>query len=278
METLIERQEAAGEVLSTHRRFGRSTARALEELVAPVLDDGKPMPDFVYLQQLLAAALEKRWRRLSRTDEACHDARAQRHALIGERDDEASELYSEVVDLRTVLRGRFGAEPARRLIGLRGDTSRDPVALKRQADRAVRRLRDTGRPLPASRGRVSKAERFRWAAPVARAAEALRATVGRVNDAVKRLKAARLERRRALESFNLGFGHIAGLFEALYRTVGRVDLAEAVRPSRRHPGRLHLQVKKAGKPARDPEPKPRASVASRLIAPVRQIFDRRRTA
>ncbi len=249
METLIERQEAAGEVLSVHRKFARKAARALEGLVAPVLEDGQPMPDFVSTQGLLAAALEARWRRLSRAGEACHDAQAHRHALIGERDDEAAELHPEVVDLRTVLRARSEAEPARRLIGLRGDTSRDPVALRRQADRAVRRLRDTGRPLPDSRVPTGDTERLRWATPVARAAGALRATLGRVAEAVKELDAARLERRCALKSFNQGFVRIAGLFEALYRAIGRDDLATIVRPSKQYPGLTFRQGKRAAKKA-----------------------------
>ncbi len=278
MDPVTDRHESVQEILSANRRFARSTARSLEELVTPFLEDGKPMPDFVHVQQLLAAALESRWHCLSQADEGYDDADAHRHALIGERDDEVGLLYRELADLRTILRGRFGAEPSRRLIGLRGDTSRDPVVILRQADRAVRRLRDLARPLPPSKARPASADRWRWAAPVADAAGTLRAIVGRAVAAVKELDAARRLRKHALEDFNCVFVWIAGLFEALYRATGRDDRAAVVRPSRRHPGKTYLQVKKAQRPAPQQEPEPKPGVTARLIAPIRQIFDRRRSA
>lgn len=247
MDPVTDRHKSVAELLSANRQFARSTASDLEDLLTPELEDGRPLPDLVYLQQLLAAALERRWHRLSAADETFDDARSQRHTLIDERDGDVALLYREVVDLRTVLRGRFGAKPSKRFIGLRGDTSRDPVVIQRQADRAVARLRNLDRPLPASKVRPSGADRIRWANPVAAAADALRATVGRVVDAVKQLDAARLERKRALASFNDAFVGIAGTFEAIYRLTGRDDRAEVVRPSRQHPGRLHREDKKRGR-------------------------------
>ncbi|MCP4492136.1 MAG: hypothetical protein GY820_33235, partial [Gammaproteobacteria bacterium] len=59
--------------------------------------------------------------------------------------------------------------------------------------------------------------------------------------------AARLERKRALESFNDTFVLIAGLFEALYLVTGRPDRAKWVRPSKQHPGWLHKEDKKRGR-------------------------------
>ncbi len=278
MDPVTDRQQSVAEVLSTHHRFARSTAHALADLVAPVLEPGKPAPDFLYLQQLLADSLGLRWRCLSEAEEACHDAQVERRALITERDSEVALLYREVVDLRTILRGRFGSVPSKNFIGLRGDTSRDPLVILRQADRAVTRLRDAGRTPPPSKLPPSPAIRRRWATPVAEATDALRATVARVTTAAKIIDATRLERRRALAGFNDAFVLIAGLFEAIYRLVGRPDLAEGVRPSRRHPGKTYLQVKRAAKPVSGKKPQARSGVAVRLLAPIRRIFDHRRSA
>ncbi len=277
MDPVTDRQKSVTDVLATHRRFARASARALEDLVAPVLDPGKPAPDFVYLQQLLADSLDLRWRHLSEADDACCDAQAERRALITVRDGEVALLYREVVDLRTILRGRFGAAPSKNFIGLRGDTSRDPLVILRQAERAIARLRDAGRTPPPSKLPSSLTTRRRWALPVAEAAGVLRATVARVTTAVKVADAALLERRRALAGFNDAFVLIAGLFEAVYRLVGRPDLAQEVRPSRRHPGKTYLQVKRA-KPCSKKKSKARSGVVVRLIAPIRRIFDHRRSA
>ena len=80
------------------------------------------------------------------------------------------------------------------------------------------------------------------------------------------------------ENIVVTHGGLRNGFEAIYRVVGRPDLAEGVRPSRRHPGKTYLQVKRGAKPATDKTPKPKPGVATRLIAPIRSIFGLRRSA
>ncbi len=258
MDPVTDRRKSVTEILSANRKFAGSTARALEDLLAPVLHADKPMPDLVYLQQLFADALDRGWRRLWQADETCHGAQAYHHAMITARDDEARELYREVVDLRIILRGRFSSAPSKNFIGLRGDTSRDPVVLLRQADRAVARLRDRARATPPPKVAPSATSHMRapgatiasrrcWATPLAEAADVLRGTIDRVAAFAKQLEAARLERKRALESFNDTFVLIAGLFEALYLVTGRPDRAKWVRPSKHRPGWLHKEDKERGR-------------------------------
>ena len=276
MDPVTDRQKSVVQVLGVHRRFARSVARALRKRLRPYLEPGTSMPDWLTVQRLLAAALDDDWHRLSAADDACDEAQTHRRGLIDEREGEVALLYREVVDLRSVLRGRFGPARSRNFIGLRGDTSRDPVVLLRQADRAVARLRDRDRPAPPSRPGVGDAVRRRWAAPVADAARVLHGIVDRVTDAVKRLDAAQLVRKRALEGFNAGFVEIAGLFESLYRAAGRPDLAEAVKPSGQHLGLTHEQGKQrfSGR-NRKPARKARIVPFPRL-EPVLRFFGSRR--
>ena len=243
MDPVTDRKQAVDEVLSVHRRFARPTARALAQLLTPELEDGRSLPDLLHLQQLAARALERRWHRLHSADEARHDALAYRHAVIARRDEQVSLLYREIVDLRSVLRGRFGAARSRNFIGLRGHTSRDPMAILTQADRAVSRLRDPGRPLPHSRLPVSDAARERWAVPVAETADAMRVIARHVVTAIKNADLARRERKLALAEFNRVFVLLAGWFESLYRLAGRDDWAELVRPSKQYPGLTWKQGK-----------------------------------
>lgn len=277
MDPVADRHKAVLTVVSTSRRLAGFVARQLEDLLAPELEDSRPMPDFEYVQQLLCSALERRWQTLSGADEDLQDARSERHELVGRRAVDVGRLRRELIDLRNLLRGRFGARPSQSLIGVRGRTGRDPVVLLRQADRAVARLRDAERPLPPSKVPIAAGQRSRWARPVAQAAERLRATARALGEAFKRADLARTLRQRALEDFNQVFVRVAGFFEAIYLVIGRQDLAEKVRPARRRPGKTLLQDRPNRKSATTP-PVDKPSATGRLVAPLRQILERRRSA
>ncbi len=240
MSTLIDRQKSMLQLRATHRRHTRSTAGALGDLLTPLLEPGEDLPDLELLQGLFLRLLELAWNRFSTADDALRDTLDRHSELVTERDVATAHLYREVVDLRRMLRGIFGTDPAAHLIGLRGTTSQDPVVLLRQADRATARLRDPGRPSPPSPRQPPVTDpalaRAHWSAPVAGATGRLRLLLTAVTRAAKDLDAARLERRRALEHFNQSFIVVADWLVATYNAIGRQDRAGAVRPSRKYPG------------------------------------------
>ncbi len=157
------------------------------------------------------------------------------------RDASLRKVYRELGDLRNLLKGWLGREPSRVFLGLRSDSSRDPVVLLRQADRAVARLRDRAKK-PRGVG-LCEAERQRWAAPLAEKAETLRRRDHRVRTSAKTLDAARMDRRRALADFNQIFTGVAEWFERTYRLINRDDLADVVQPSKQYPGRTAAEMK-----------------------------------
>ncbi len=281
MSTLIDRQKSMLQIRAAHRRHARPTAGALAGLLTPLLEPGEHLPDLELLQDLFLRLLEHAWHRFSTADDALRETLDRYAELIAERDAAATRLYREVVDLRRMLRGMFGTEPAAVFIGLRGTTSQDPVVLLRQADRVTARLRDPERPTPPSprqpltTGRAT--DRAHWSAPVAGAAGDLRPLIATVTRAAKDLDAARLERRCALDHFNQSFIAVADWLAANYNVIGRQDRAAAVRPSRKYPGQTTRDAERRPRKRAGAEPVDSAELLPfRRLQPILRLFGVRR--
>ncbi|MCP3960638.1 MAG: hypothetical protein GY719_22575 [bacterium] len=238
MKGFLARKKAAAIVTAASRRWAASTTETLEERLRPELAEGETMPDLELAQRLLGRALDRQWRRLESTDEAQLAAAARRGRRSAGVAEALVALYRRVVDLRRLMTAVVGAVRARRLLGLAGKTSVDPVVLLRQAGQAVARLRDAALvPAPAAY-QPSARDRQRWAKPVEAAARVLESARASASIGGKELEAAVAARRRALADFNAAFVELAGWLEAIYRAARRAERAAAVRPSRRRPGVL----------------------------------------
>ncbi len=257
-----DRETSTTRVVGTARRHARATARELGKLLAPELAEGEKMPDLVALQELMARALEGRLRRLVTADDVLTELERQDAVLRAKRDVAVDLLNGEVGDLRNLVAGRLGPEIARVFLPLKGETSREPLTLLRQADLAVGQLRDFTRS-PRTAG-FSDAERERHAAPLAEKADVLRRRDHEARGSAKGLDGARRDRRQALEEFNDVFFRVAKWFEVTYRAIDRDDLADAVRPSKQYPGRTLAEIREraaaakagsaAGAAPAEPEP------------------------
>ncbi len=270
-----DREKSTARVVGTARRFARSTARELRKLLAPELAEGETMPDLVALQELMASALERRIRRLVTSVDVLAELERQDALLRARRDVAVSLLHHQVGNVRNLVASRLERKIARIFLPLKGETSRDPLVLLRQADRTVERLRDvTEHPQTAG---FCHAERERHAAPLAEKAENLRRRDAQARRSAKGLDGARLDRRRALEEFNQVFIKIAGWFEHTYRAIDRDDLADAVRPSRQYPGRTVAEIREhateaeAGVGAAPASPEPEPAPPALPFDPLRHI-------
>ena len=249
MQTITEHEKTFSKLLAACTSWAGVTTAKLEELLRPGLAEGESMPDLALVQKLFGRALERHWQQLLHAHDGVEDAVSRHRTLLGERDAAVRTLYGLLSDLRAYLRRYFGASVVW-LLALRGETSRDPVVLLRQADRAVNRLRNLSRPLPAvviklSRRQVASAtDREAWAAPVADAAEVLRRLVAQASLAAKAVDMARFDRRQALKGYNATFLNVAGWLEATYRAAGLEKLAKKVRPSKRTRVQIYRQTKK----------------------------------
>ena len=133
MKFIIERMKSAVTVVTASTRWARSTAAELADFLGPELEDGETMPDLELLQKLFGRALARRWNLLEAADQAHLSAAARHRRSLAERGTALKKLYRGVVDLRMLIGSVLGAASARRLLGLRGKTSLDPVVLLRQA-------------------------------------------------------------------------------------------------------------------------------------------------
>ncbi len=248
--SLIERERSAESVDTAFRRYARFTGKRWRELLKPELREGETMPDVELLQLLMQRALARRCRRMSEAGEALLDERQDAAEQQKAAAAEAGRTRTYVRDLRTTLQGRFGRERTSDFLGLRGATRRDPVDLQRQADRAVRRLRDEQKALPAAGLGAKELDRESYAAPLADHAAALRQARVRVTAAGKRVDYALVIKDRALEDYNDVFFKVTTWFEALYRLIGFEAAAREVRPSGHRKGRTFLDVQRRRKKPR----------------------------
>ncbi len=107
------------------------------------------MPDLRLLQRLARRALERRHRRLEAAGENLLDQQVRIRGHKQDLDKLTASGHGLVADLRLAFHGFFGKEPSENFLGLRGETSRAPLPLLRQLDRAAARLLDSERDLPA---------------------------------------------------------------------------------------------------------------------------------
>jgi hypothetical protein len=209
-ETVRHREVSARELVAASKRLRHLAAGELTGLLEPALAPGETMPDLALVQELCGRVVEMRRQKLRDADEA-HNAKVTEHRrLIAKRDDALADLYRELGDLRTVFRGTFGAEQANLFLCIAGETSRDPEALPRQADRAIRRLRDHSRALPPAKYPPSDAARASWGELLAAKTAASRKAHSRASLAAKELDSAAAARQRALDDFNDVFARLAG--------------------------------------------------------------------
>ncbi len=267
--SLDERERSAIAVDVVFRRNARFIAERVIALLEPELLAGEVMPDVELLQLLVRRVLARRLKRLSEAGESLIEKRQQAAELKQTSAAETRDTRALVVDLRAAFKGFFGTRRAANFLGLRGATSRDPVEIQRQAKRAVARLLDPDRELPAAR-LATGLDRQSLARPIKKHADAMADAETGLVSARKRVDMALFMKDQALADYNDLFVKITTLFEGLYRLVDMEVLARKVRPSGHRKGRTFADVQRRRKKPRKTAAKtasPVAKVEAALVAP-----------
>ena len=249
--SLDERERSAAEVDGVFRSNAALTAEKMIEWLEPELLQGETMPDVELLQLLVQRALARRSAALSEAGETLLELRQEVQEEKAAAVDAAREARAQVVDLRAAFKGFFGTRRASNFLGLRGATSRDPIALEKQARRAAARLRDETRELQPARLAVGELDRESLARPLEHRADALDEAETRLVSARKHADMAQLLKDRALADYNETFVRVTTWFVGLYRLVGLNYLARAVRPSGHRKGRTFADVQRRRKKPRN---------------------------
>ncbi len=107
------------------KAHGHQPAKALEERMTAVLEEGEQVPDVAHFLDVLSRLLVYEAEKLEGADETrLHDSATARLARRTYRDPAAGELRQMIVDLRKCLTGMFGTRAANDLMGIQGRTPR----------------------------------------------------------------------------------------------------------------------------------------------------------
>lgn len=220
-------------MIAAARTHGAQAAAAVATVLGPHLAKGEKQPDVGLLLELSTRTLEAAIDTLEQAD-AAHEAELSDDAAPRQQRDElATSLYEDLIELEEVatdLLGRAALRPLR----LEGTTPRDPTVL-RHAKGVIEALQTVE--LPKSRVRGAKLHADEWAERLGEHTAALSSALGDVAREAREAEATLVARNQALGQHDRTFGDVATLVSAVLRMGGQTELAARVRPSPRRPGR-----------------------------------------
>lgn len=251
---VTRRQDEAAVVIQATITHADLVGSRLEQTLAPgpgseVPGSGSSSADLIRrLGQTLQASVEA----LVQADQAHEREKGRSRPVRRELDEATAALYREIVDLRRAV-DLVGGQPALAKLGLKGITTREPLALCRVGDAVHTRLPALASELSTRRGLVFDASAYLGpvAAATSRLENAREAWVrkGRERDITL------MDKLRAMSAFDTCYLSVARALEALFRLAGMDELADRVRPRRRRgPSRDADET-----PRRDPDEPARAA-------------------
>ncbi len=222
----VEAVEHLGSGVKIH---GSAAVEGLEVRMAPVLEDGEPMPDIGHLMDVLSRLLEQECGAIREDDgERCDQTHAV-ELMRRERREVAAELRGKLIKLRDRLRGIYGAAEAARFLDLQGRTPRGFEQLGRYCRWLVARLRKIELPPTGAGLEVDPAA---WADELEPLAMRLMSLVDRLRLGGWREEGAVHARNRSLASFDADYVPVLRLIESVYLLGGQPHLAKRLRPAR----------------------------------------------
>lgn len=152
------------------------------------------------------------------------------------RDELKDELLAKFTPTRHTLENLFGSVRGFTVVGVAGDTLRDPQGLVKQVRDTVGFLEEPKVELSTAVVGV-QADFPTVAENLAQGADRLEEALTEHAEADKDAETTRQTKNEAIESYDRTFLHVAQTTEGLFNLAGLHDLAKRVRPSRRRPGR-----------------------------------------
>lgn len=231
---VIARQKSAAAVIAAARTHGAQAATAVATTLGPHLAKTEKQPDVELLLELSTRALEAAITTLEQAD-AAHEAELSDDAAPRQqRDEVATALYDDLIELKEIATGLLGRATLKPL-RLEGTTPRDPTVLLRHAKSVIEALQTVD--LPKSRVRGAKLHADEWAERLGEHTQALSSALGDVAREAREAEATLVAKNQALGEHDRTFGDVATLVSAVLRMGGQTELAARVRPSPRRPGR-----------------------------------------
>jgi hypothetical protein len=249
--TFVEAAVRLGVLIESH---AREAGRELGEKLRPWLREGEVLPDFSLVLQLPARMVEQAGTRLHECQDGLDQSMAQEGEARTSRDQKASMLRKDLVELRKLFSAVFGSQRAAKVLGIdikTADASQHELLLS-QAEAVLKAL---GEPL-----RLASPAHFH--VEPASAAEALEPLVAASREAcchldgVRRASATRREARdHARAHLGRGVHAVVSIFGGWLDLVRRPDLAKRLhRLQRRYSAENAKNARKAKKTERKEVP------------------------
>jgi hypothetical protein len=227
---VLERQKADEAVIMAGETHAKAVGESLRARFLPLLKHGEKLPDFELVTLLAVRLLANASQRMVAADEAHQQELQDDEAPRDARDAAAVKLYDDLVELREVVTGVYGAATARAL-GFTEATPEEPGALMQFATNVVAALGRAELPKPRVQGAKLN---------LAETAAGLRASIGDLathrKDVAREMREAQATmaaRDAAIRAREAAFREVTLLLEALLVCSGKPDLADKLRPTTR---------------------------------------------
>jgi len=247
---VVVREKSGRSVIAVADAHAKAVGDALTAVMKPHMKKGEAAPAFASLMTLACDMLGAARDHMVAKDEA-HEAELTDDAPVREqRDKAAAAAYSQLVELREMLTGMYGAPAASTVLS--GTTPEDPVVLARFAGEVATNLTRATFPAPRIKGAKLDPEQTAEALRDKRAA--LEQTLKNVQREVREGHATLAAKTAAIATYDDVFAGTATMLSGMLRLAGMPDLAAKVRPSTRRPGQT---AEEAGDPEEVATPDPK---------------------
>ncbi len=250
---VTDRQKSATAVGAAATTHAARVAKSFTETLSPVLKKNQSPPDIEGLMLTVAEWLANAASEMVKTDEAHTHELSDDDEPRRRRDEAQAALYEELVSLRDLINGFYGAA-ATRMLGFSSGTPRDATALSRFAGEVSKALREKELPAPKRADTTVKWSPAKTADEIDKLRKKLDEALTDVAREIREAQGTLVNKNDALDAYDSAFSRTANLLAGLFMFAGETALAERVRPSTRRLGQTEELAPPAEEPALGEEP------------------------
>jgi hypothetical protein len=233
---VTDRQKLTGSLRQAALTHAEEVSTRLTDILTPLLEEGETLPDLAVLQQLPARWLARREQTLVAADEAHLAELVDDRDPRRRRDELADEVRGKLVLIRGTVAALFGFDVATDVLGIGGATAADPVALHRQAARALERLSAPEPDLPPLQVEGIQLDPAALAASLQPAVNELAAVLDQVARERREAETTLAAKSEALATYDDAASRVVQFLSGLYELAERPEFAERLRLTQRHGG------------------------------------------
>jgi len=235
---VLDRQRIGKAIVAAAHAHAQEVGERLNRDLAVIVAEGETLPDFTTLQIQLGRYLQMRLDALVVADEAHLQEVDDDQDPRLRRDEAADFLYRKLIEMRETVTAVFGPERAGKLVGLEGDTPRDPLMLHRHANRILERLRAPEATFPPQRLRGVQIDPIALTEELQPATDNLAAALADVDREQRETETTLNLKTEATAAFDRAFRGIGRILQGCDALAEFPDFAEKIRLTRasRGPG------------------------------------------